>query len=205
MRNHRTNLNTSEYWNKRFKRKGIHTEDIFLNKSYLKDIIIDVKQNNLKEISLLEIGCAFGNQLKVVKDLFSKELPDVKLDLFGVDISDEMIRLAREKLPDITFLACDIQTFIHVNKTSFDYVISHHVIEHLDNPYEVVYYFIEHTNRLVCFEVPFEVHVDAPDHVQYFFEEEFEKYDYIKKVIKYDDKTRSDWVALTFVFECFKR
>lgn len=206
MRNYRTNVNTNEYWSKRcFKNKGIHTIESFLNKLYFHDIICDVKQNNLKAISLLEIGCASGNQLKALKQIFNKEIPDVKLNLYGVDISTEMIKIARNELPDITFFDCSIEEFIKTNNlTRYDYVISHHVIEHLDNPYDVIYHFIEHTNRLVCIEVPFEIHIDSPDHVQYFFEEEFEKYDSIKKVTKYDDKNKGDWIALTFVFECFK-
>jgi len=71
--------------------------------------------------NVLEIGCGTG-------DLISSLNARVP---FGIDISGEMVRLAREKHPHILFEATTIETFSPDIK--FDYIFLADVIEHLED------------------------------------------------------------------------
>ncbi len=70
---------------------------------------------------VLEIGCGTGNLISHLEASFA----------MGLDISPEMIRIAKRKHPDIRFEATTIEEFIP--EVSFDYIFLADVIEHLQD------------------------------------------------------------------------
>src|SRR5919108_4444139 len=71
--------------------------------------------------TLLELGCGTGAVLEELQSHF---------DVTGVDLSDEMLRIARKKLPRVRFVHDDV-TRVHLGQT-FDVVISvADVVNHL--------------------------------------------------------------------------
>ena len=69
--------------------------------------------------SVLELGCGTGNLLSALKPARG----------LGLDISAEMVRLARAKFPDLQFEAADAEAF-HVDE-KFDFVIASDLIGEL--------------------------------------------------------------------------
>lgn len=68
---------------------------------------------------VLEIGCGTGELLASVKPSFG----------VGVDISPEMVALARDKFPGLTFHAGPIEEF--KSEETFDYVVMVDVVDHV--------------------------------------------------------------------------
>jgi ubiquinone/menaquinone biosynthesis C-methylase UbiE len=63
-------------------------------------------------ISLLDVACGTGRHAEILRDNFEVQ---------GVDINPEMLKIAREKLPDHKFFTGDMKT-LHLNQ-EFDVVI----------------------------------------------------------------------------------
>lgn len=70
---------------------------------------------------IMEVGCGTGDLISI---LGAKEA-------VGIDISREMVRLAKKKYPAIYFKATTIEDF--KSYVSFDYIFLADVIEHLEN------------------------------------------------------------------------
>lgn len=75
---------------------------------------------------LLEVGSGPG----VFLDLLSKEFPSGKLH--GVDISEDLVRFSRKINGEINYQVGDACN-LPCNSSTFDYVISQHVIEHIED------------------------------------------------------------------------
>lgn len=81
------------------------------NRFYYKEVTKFLKYNIPENASVIEIGCGNGfliNQLKPGKG-------------YGIDISEEMIKTAKEKYPDYHFLHMDAEN-IQIDET-FDFII----------------------------------------------------------------------------------
>ena len=75
------------------------------------------------ESIIIDLGCGTGNTLLAVKDYKSA---------FCVDVSEKMIKIAREKLPaDVQFIKTDILDFFDGFDADFDVCISTYCIHHL--------------------------------------------------------------------------
>lgn len=73
----------------------------------------------------LDVGCAYGYVLDVLSGFGYK--------VYGLDISDYAIKKAKERLPDGTFAAHDIQKSMPF-KDKFDFITCIETLEHLKNP-----------------------------------------------------------------------
>ena len=73
---------------------------------------------------VLELGCGTGNLTSKLKEM--KEIS-------GVDISDEMIKIARTKTKETNVHYCrdDILSFLDHNEKKYDYIISSYTLHHL--------------------------------------------------------------------------
>lgn len=73
---------------------------------------------------VLELGCGTGN--------LTSKLNEMK-EITGVDISEEMIKLAKIKTAakDIYYCQNDILSFFDYNHKKFDYIISSYALHHL--------------------------------------------------------------------------
>ena len=61
-----------------------------------------LRKNNCK--SILEVGCGAGHRGKLFKDKGYEYL--------GLDISEEMLRIARRKYPDVRFVQGDVRKLL---------------------------------------------------------------------------------------------
>ena len=62
-----------------------------------------LEKKNLPRKSLLDVGCGTGNHLVHLKEKFEV--------IIGIDINEEMLQIARKKLPGIDFLKGDMRKF----------------------------------------------------------------------------------------------
>ncbi|SIO49012.1 class I SAM-dependent methyltransferase [Chitinophaga niabensis] len=101
---------------------------------YMDDWEIQKKQRIfklLKELPLpstgrlLDFGCGNG----VFTDVLKQALPG--WDVFGSDISEVAIKHATERYPDLTFYVSDDNKVSEHVKDGFDFIFSHHVLEHV--------------------------------------------------------------------------
>jgi ubiquinone/menaquinone biosynthesis C-methylase UbiE len=87
-------------------------------------------------MSLLDVGCGPGN---ITADLADRL---VKGSVVGIDLSDEVIRLARsqyanESQPNLSFEVADVYD-LDFSENSFDVVYAHQVLQHLSKPVEAL-------------------------------------------------------------------
>jgi len=93
--------------------------DLFKNQKYLEDLASELSIG----ASVLDIGC--GSGIPIDKFFLSKGFK-----VTGIDISDEMIKLAQKNLPDGDFFVKDM-TEIDFPENSFDAVVSFYAIFHI--------------------------------------------------------------------------
>jgi SAM-dependent methyltransferase len=94
----------------------------------------DIKKNKVVEVlkqlnlpatgKVLDFGCGNGVFTTIIK----KVLP--RWDVFGVEISTIAVKNAKQKFPDCNFFGLDE---VDKHLQSFDFLFSHHVIEHVQN------------------------------------------------------------------------
>ncbi len=95
------------------------------------------------EWKALEIGCGPGRLMRPMSRYF--------VEIHGVDVSDEMIALAREKLRDIPNAhphATDGASLAQFADESFDFVYSYAVFQHIPNR-EVVFQYLREIRRVL--------------------------------------------------------
>ena len=112
--------NPKEYWDKRSSSFFKMLQNDVENES--KVILEVLKEKNLKEnLKFLDLGCGFGRHIKFFQEI-SKEC-------VGLDISEEMLKLAKEYVPnkDVTNFYCidwDKEDYSLQNKERFSLVFS---------------------------------------------------------------------------------
>jgi SAM-dependent methyltransferase len=109
--------------------------------------VLPVLEGELKRLAgrgaALEIGCGPGRLLRPMSRHFG--------EIHGVDVSDEMVRLARERLADVPNArvhagsGADLAAFA---AESFDFVYSYAVFQHIPSR-EVVFRYLEETRRVL--------------------------------------------------------
>lgn len=72
----------------------------------------------------LEFGCGNGIFCHILKEA----LPN--WEVTGCDISDEGIKLAKQRYPDIKFALCDDP---EIKNNKYDFIFSHHTLEHVQD------------------------------------------------------------------------
>ena len=85
-----------------------------------------IKDTNLKNIKILDLGCGYGTLYEFLDE-------DDILEYIGVDLSDTAIIIAKKKkYKKAKFIVADIQN-IEIEK-KFDIIIFNEVLYYLDNP-----------------------------------------------------------------------
>jgi ubiquinone/menaquinone biosynthesis C-methylase UbiE len=98
----------------------------FQRKTYFSQVWLLEKINSHSYTSLLELGCGFGRNLEY---LFKNNLPSH--NVWGMDISEPMLRNGRASLPARCRLICgDIQCLPFPNK-KFDLIFTHGILMHV--------------------------------------------------------------------------
>lgn len=203
MRNQRININTKEYWDRQPDNNSYSFLDLIAKKREFTDTIIeDIKLKNKEEVWLLDIGCSNGTFLKVIETELLTKFPNLKLKLFGIDISTNLINKAKKILPNATFYDCSVEDYISNNKQIvFDYIISNHTLEHIENVYEVIRFFLDRCEIMII-EVPYDKYIDSLEHINYFDSNSFNQFKEVRQII-FDDYS-NDWKTLIVIFDCNK-
>lgn len=128
------NINTQEYWNKRFetgnwKLNGGQEQSEFFYKIAI-DLLPDwlVREIMSKSYSICDIGCAEGDGTALLYDNFFNS------EIYGIDFSEEGIELAKSKFNNIQFNVGDIKKFI----CQQDVLFSSNTLEHFRAPWSIV-------------------------------------------------------------------
>jgi len=95
----------------------------------------------------LDAGCGEGFAAMNL----SAKYPDARL--FGVDISDQAVRMAKETFPEMPAIVGDV-TMLPFNDKQFDLVTSLEVLEHLPQPELAVEMYRKLSRRYVLLSVP---------------------------------------------------
>ncbi len=148
-------------------------------KKYRKLIL---KHSSSNHKTLLDIGCAYGYFLKILKDDFI---------IHGTDISNHAIKVARNKVK-CEYERADIEVDGIPFKKKFDIITAISVIEHLSDPKRGLENIHDHLNEggLFCFEIP-----TVSNKLSAIFYKLFLSYDdthlFIKPVDKVEDLVKS--------------
>lgn len=112
-------------------------------KKYKKIILENITSQHKK---LLDIGCAYGHFLEILKDDF---------DVCGSDISEHAIEIAKKKV-DCPYACADLELDGIPFNDKFDIITAISVIEHLKDPRAGLEQIYDHLNPggLFCFEIP---------------------------------------------------
>ncbi|KKQ92339.1 MAG: type 11 methyltransferase [Candidatus Woesebacteria bacterium GW2011_GWB1_39_10] len=95
---------------------------------YLEKPLLDkvLGLSSFKSKNILDAGCGMGRTLKYLLD----EGVD-KNNITGVDISEDMLKIAKNNVPSVKTLKTDLSKFETKNK--FDLILCTHVLHYLDN------------------------------------------------------------------------
>lgn len=158
------NINSKEYWNKRFKSDwddfgGIQQTEFFaklacelLPEWFIRDI-------KMKEYSFCDMGCALGNGV----DVLSKFLG---IKVSGKDFSEEAIETATELYPNYEFEQADITNLRSDNQ--YDVVFCSNVLEHFSDPWKIAQNLSNISIHYLVFLVPFREKLEIDEHVYKF-------------------------------------
>jgi ubiquinone/menaquinone biosynthesis C-methylase UbiE len=114
--------------------------------------------------TVMDLGCGVGVFLRLVK----KEKKGC--ELWGVDISKEVIKNNLVDDPDIRYQQGEIGNLSHLPEEYFDVVFSGETLEHLDKPEDLfndAFRILKPGGTLII-TTPQEDHIESPEHVWYF-------------------------------------
>lgn|GEM_PF-578545 len=107
------------------------------------DLRLLIGDRDPRSLRLLEIGCGIGRMTKHLADIFG--------EVYGTDVSAEMIRMARERLhsrPNIRLIETNGCDFAGLPDESFDLIFSAYVFQHVPSK-EIIYSNIRDAYRLL--------------------------------------------------------
>lgn len=112
-------IDYEDYWKKRIKRG--YTQLMPRHRKIVR-IIIETRNSG----RILDLGCGEGHILKMLPNSYEK---------YGVDVSKTALKLANDKNIHIKF--CNINKDFPFDM-KFDFIICSEVLEHLENPFDVL-------------------------------------------------------------------
>lgn len=158
------NINSKEYWNKRFKTDwddfgGIQQTEFFAKLAcdlFPEWFIRDIK---MKQYSFCDMGCALGNGV----DIISKFLG---IKVSGKDFSEEAIEMAKELYPNYEFEQEDITNLRSDNQ--YDVIFCSNVLEHFSDPWKIAQNLANISMHYLVLLVPFREKLIIDEHVYKF-------------------------------------
>ncbi len=133
-------------------------------------------KNNLK---ILDVGCGTGDSLVLLNRL------NPNIDLYGLDISEEMLKKARKKLNEKGVLKLGDVENTSFKSNFFDFVITTEAFHHFPNPdlaLKEIYRVLKKNGKLVLTDITFKSKLIKrlfkflePGHVKIYTGKEFEE------------------------------
>lgn len=123
-------LNKSGFdnWSKEYDKD---VKECYINKEYPFDgyfDVFDIILNQIKNGSkVLDVGFGTG--------ILTKKIYDLDCKVFGIDFSEKMVLISKEKMPNAIFYQQDFNDDLPENlkKEKFDYIISTYAMHHLND------------------------------------------------------------------------
>lgn len=120
--------------------KRVSDEAIYLEKDQMhktKKIFVRIadyiEEKSAEDLPcILDVGCATGDLFVYLKTRINAT------ELVGIDISDQLLKAAKERLPEINFFQEDIASENGLSISEMDYVIASGVLDYLDNPEQAI-------------------------------------------------------------------
>ncbi|GLC87889.1 class I SAM-dependent methyltransferase [Lysinibacillus piscis] len=142
-------INSNEYWNERFKKdweelNGQKQTSFFIN--ILIEHLPKWMNQDLNNANVCDAGCAEGQGTF----LFKERYPNINID--GIDFSEEAVKKAQKLYPKINFFKDDIYD---LSKT-YDSIFISNVLEHFEDPFEIIRNLLEKTKNHLIIMVPFQ-------------------------------------------------
>lgn len=106
-------------------------KECYLNKEYPFDgyfDVFDIILNQIQENSkILDVGFGTG--------ILTKQIYDKGCIVYGIDFSEKMVLISKEKMPNATFYQLDFNDDLPngLKQEKFDYIISTYAFHHLDD------------------------------------------------------------------------
>ncbi len=158
------NPNTEKCWDDKFRNSKWTNPDYIMYRLKKYNFLMNVLPSN-KKFSLLDIGCAFGYGLNLIKEHFSLA------SLHGLDFSRVAIDRAKEMYPEIEFEHEDIQSYEFSRK--YDYIVLTRTLEHLTKPFSIIDKCLEYAESVI-------INIPPPDedkeHINSFYLRNFHSY-----------------------------
>jgi ubiquinone/menaquinone biosynthesis C-methylase UbiE len=104
-----------EFWDKYANENEAKFNEEFAK--FVRDLTVSLRCK-----SVLEIGCGTGIDLRLFPETF---------DVYGVDLNDTALNIAKEKLPKFDFKKSSI-TDLPFEDSSIDFVFTHHLLNYLE-------------------------------------------------------------------------
>jgi SAM-dependent methyltransferase len=104
------------------------------------DAIAGLIQQQKTRISICEVGCGTGVNLRSIRALIKNKYPDLTVDTVGVDIADYALDIGRREFPENRLISGD---FLRLEE-QFDIILFSDFLEHLENPFA----FMRHAEKL---------------------------------------------------------
>jgi ubiquinone/menaquinone biosynthesis C-methylase UbiE len=120
-------------------KKGIKKPHRFIEKPMMRELLPDLTGKKV-----LMLGCGTGEESIMLKEFGA-------LNIIGIDLSEESIRLAKESYPDCEFIVGDMHN-LPFDDESFDFIYSSLAIHYSGTPEEVykeIYRVLKHDGELL--------------------------------------------------------
>lgn len=164
------NINTIEYWDKRFESINGKTDWELCNgnkqsKNFMQSMINNLPTKNLNELktaNILDFGCALGDGANYLYQRFKKAT------VTGYDFSKNAINICLKKYPDIYFIS-------DFHEEKYDYIILNNVLQCVDEPHKFVEDLLKYTKKCMVIMVPFGSYGTTIEHYNSFQFKSFPK------------------------------
>ena len=134
--------------------KGYPFEGYYNILSYVHSLI-----KESKEKKILDVGVGTG--------LLTYELYKKGGQIYGIDFSEKMLELAKQKMPKGKFYCYDIKSGLpkDLDRVKFDYIVSSYVVHHLDDEEKVNFILklkgiLKENGKIIIADISFKNHKD---------------------------------------------
>ena len=162
-------INSNDWWEEYFQKNtwkenhGNEQSEFFIN-ILLNNLSFEIKKEILdNNYTICDIGCAEGDGTNILNQNFPNN------NIFGIDVSSTAIKEANNNYHNITFISEDI----NMCNSYWDVLICSNVLEHFENPKNILDKLLKLSKKYLIIMVPFEEEQLEPSHFYRFTKEYF--------------------------------